>query len=99
MTPRDIINEVLNNNVELPSKIVDDAIGKMETAAAERVNGKIDNNGYKQQIEKIRKDLDQKKKEAFLIDKLKNRNQGLQGAQVGSDSVGAGVSAPVQNKV
>lgn len=99
MTPRDIINEVLNNNVELSSKIVDDALGKMETAAAERVNGKIDNNGYKQQIEKIRKDLEQKKREAFLIDRLKNRNQGVQGGQVGSDSVGAGVSAPVQNKV
>ena len=101
MTARNIINEVLNNSVELPSKIVYDAVGKAEAAAAERVNGKIDNNGYKQKIEEIRKNIKDEEKKALLINQLKNNQkvQNTQGAQVGSDSVGAGVSASVQNKV
>ena len=100
MTARNIINEVLNNSIDLPSKIVYDAVGKAEAAAADRVNGKIDNNGYKQKIEEIRKNIKDEEKKALLINQLKNKQKvNTQGAQVGSDSVGAGVSTPVQNKV
>lgn len=94
MTTRDIINEVIGNEVDLPSDIVKNAINNAEIAATDRINGKIDNNGYKQRMKKINDDLEKKKREIFLINQLKNK-QKVQGGQVGSDSVGARVSTQV----
>ena len=90
MTARDIVN-----NVKLDDKFVDDTVNAAVTAATERINGKVDNEQYKKKIEEIKKNVEAKKQQEKRIALIK----AAQGAQIGSDSVGAGVSTPVQNKV
>ncbi len=90
MTARDLIN-----NVKLDDKFVDDTVNAALTAATERINGKVDNEQYKKKFEEIKKSVEAKKQQEKRIALIK----AAQGAQIGSDSVGAGVSASVQNKV
>jgi len=90
MTARDIVN-----NVKLDDKFVDDTVNAAVAAATERINGKVDNEQYKKKIEEIKKNVEAKKQQEKRIALIK----AAQGAQIGSDSVGAGVSTPVQNKV
>ena len=90
MTARDIVN-----NVKLDDKFVDDTVNAAVAAATERINGKVDNEGYKKKIEEIKKNVEAKKQQEKRIAMIK----AAQGSQIGSDSVGAGVSTPVQNKV
>ena len=90
MTARDLIN-----NVKLDDKFVDDTVNAAVEAATERINGKVDNDEYKKRIEEIKKNVEAKKQQEKRIAAIK----AAQGVQIGSNSVGSGVSAPVQNKV
>ncbi len=90
MTARELVN-----NVKLDDKFVDDTINSALEAANERINGKVDNEGYKKRIEELKKNLEAKKQQEKRIAMIK----AAQGVQVGSDSVGSGVSTQVQNKV
>ena len=90
MTARELVN-----NVKLDDKFVDDTINSALEAANERINGKVDNEGYKKRIDELKKNLEAKKQQEKKIALIK----AAQGAQIGSDSVGAGVSTQVQNKV
>ena len=92
MTARDIINA---NAVKLDDKFVDDTVNAAVAAATDRINGNSNNEEYKKKIEEIKKNVEARKQQEKRIALIK----ASQGAQVGSDSVGAGVSAPVQNKV
>lgn len=90
MTARDLVN-----NVKIDDKFVDNTINAAVEAATERINGKVDNEGYKKKIDEIRKNLEARKQQEKRIALIK----ASQGAQIGSDSVGSGVSTQVQNKV
>lgn len=90
MTAREIVN-----NVKLDDKFVDDTVNAAVAAATDRINGNTNNEQYKKKIEDIRKNVEARKQQEKRIALIK----ASQGAQIGSDSVGAGVSAPVQNKV
>lgn len=92
MTARDIINA---NAVKLDDKFVDDTVNAAVAAATDRINGNSNNEEYKKKIDEIKKNVEARKQQEKRIALIK----ASQGAQVGSDSVGAGVSAPVQNKV
>lgn len=94
MTARDLIN-----NIKLDDKFVDDTINAAVEAATERINGKVDNNQYNKKIEEIKKSVEAKKQQEKRIAMIKAAQSQAQGGQVGSDSVGAGVSTQVQDKV
>ena len=95
MTARELVN-----NVKLDDKFVDDTINAAFEAATERINGKVDNEGYQKKIEQIKKNVEAKKQEEKRIAAIKASQQVQnQGGQVGSNTVGSGVSAPVQNNV
>lgn len=90
MTARELID-----NTKIDDKFVDDTINATIEAATDRINGKVDNDGYKKRIDEIKKNLEAKKQQEKRIAMIK----ASQGGQIGSDSVGSGVSTPVQNKV
>ena len=96
MTARDLVN-----NVKLDDKFVDDTINAAVEAATQRINGKVDNEGYQKKIEEIKKNVEARKQQEKRIAAIKasQQIQIQQKDQNGSNSVGAGVSAPVQNKV
>ena len=90
MTARELVN-----NVKIDDSFVNDSLNAAISAASDRINGKMDNEAYKKRIEEIRKNLEAKKQQEKQITAIKPS----QGVQIGSNSVGSGVSAPVQNKV
>lgn len=90
MTARELVN-----NVKIDDSFVNDSLNAAISAASDRINGKMDNEAYKKRIEEIRKNLEAKKQQEKQIAAIK----ASQGVQIGSNSVGSGVSTPVQNKV
>lgn len=90
MTARELVN-----NVKIDDSFVNDTLNAAVDAANERINGKMDNEAYRKKIEEIRKNLEAKKQQEKRIAAIK----ASQGVQIGSNSVGSGVSTPVQNKI
>ena len=102
MTARDIINEVMNNQeLLLQRKALDDTAKDIGDVLDRAAKGNYeDAKQIEADKERVSKKIEELKRKQLLIAQLQNAdNKNVQGGQIGSNTVGAGVSTPVQNKV